>query len=295
MFGRSPKLGLGLYGRRPWLKRARATFHLYKKLFLVFIFILISIFTLGLSYANIPFATKVRVFLTDMTTPIMSVASIPYDITISTKNKIYKWVNTYYILDKLEEENTSLKRQLNRLKSLEEENKKLRQLTHMVPDRFRTYITARIVAYPGRPFVKSILLNAGSKDGVESQQPVVTDNGLVGRTIDVGMHSSRILLITDLNSRVPVIIEGLNEHAILAGDNTDYPKLKYVKQISKVKIGDIIRTSGRGGVFSSSIPVGIISKIENDVIKVQPYVDLESLTHVTLVTPLVDHRLIKAE
>lgn len=293
MFGRSPKLGFGLYGRRPWLKRARANFHLYKKLFLVFIFILLSIFTLGLSYANIPFSTKVRVFLTDLTTPIMTVASIPYDVTVSTKNKIFKWINTYYVLEELEQENSGLKKQLSRLKSLENENKKLRDLTNMVPDRFRTYITARIIAYPGRPFVKSILLSAGSKDGVEPQQPVLTEKGLVGRTIDVGNNSSRILLITDLNSRVPVIIEGINEHAILAGDNTDYPKLKYVKQLSKVKIGDVVKTSGRGGVFASSTPVGVVSEIENDTIRVQPYVDLEALTHVMLVTPLVDHRLIK--
>lgn len=295
MFGRSNKPGFGLYGRRPWLKRAHQTFHLYRKLFLVFVFILISVFTLGLSYANIPFATKVRVFLTDLTTPVMTVASIPYDLTVSTKNKIYKWVYTYHVLDDLEAENVTLHTQVNRLKSLEDENKKLRKLMKMVPDRFRTYITARIVAYPGRPFVKSILLNAGAKDGVEEQQPVLTEDGLVGRTVDVGDHSTRILLITDLNSRVPVIIEGINEHAIMAGDNTDHPILKYVKQISKIKVGDKIKTSGRGGVFASSTPVGIISEIDGATIKVQPYVDLEALTHVTLVTPLVDHRLIRME
>ena len=102
----------------------------------------------------------------------------------------------------------------------------------------------------------------------------------MGRTIESSTNLTRGLLITDLNSRIPVIIKPSNQHAILIGDNTDKPLLKYLPYSAELKKGDTVETSGRGGVFPAGIPVGVIESASQGEATVRPYVDLDSLSFV---------------
>jgi rod shape-determining protein MreC len=162
-----------------------------------------------------------------------------------------------------------------------EENLRLKNLLKAIPGKDKSYITAHVVSYPGKPFVKTLLLKGGTDQGIYSEQPVLTEEGLVGRVIDSGRSSSHVLLITDMNSKIPVLLRSTGEHAIVSGNNTDLLSLKYVSEEYPIKIGEIIVTSGKGGVFPLGIPVGKVINIGEE-IKVLPFSPLNKLSFVMI-------------
>ena len=120
--------------------------------------------------------------------------------------------------------------------------------------------SARIVTDSRGPFANSRLANAGSEAGIKPGNPVMSENGLVGRVVGVTEGVSRVLLLTDVASRTPVMIDRTNSRAILTGDGGPNPKLEYLRGQDPVRNGDRVLTSGDGGVFPRGLPVGIAVK-----------------------------------
>jgi rod shape-determining protein MreC len=120
--------------------------------------------------------------------------------------------------------------------------------------------SARIVTDSRGPFANSRLANAGSEAGIRPGNPVMSENGLVGRIVGVTKGASRVLLLTDVASRTPVMIDRTNARAILTGDGGPNPKLEYLRGQNPVKSGDLVLTSGDGGVFPRGLPVGVAVK-----------------------------------
>ena len=142
------------------------------------------------------------------------------------------------------------------------------------------FIAARVVADTGGAFAHSLILNAGERAGVRNGQAAVTGDGLIGRISGVGSRSSRLLLITDLNSRIPIVIEATRTRAVLAGTNTGRPRMIHLPTGAAVAIGDRVVTSGHGGVFPSGLPIGVVTMATDGVIEVQPYVNRERIEYV---------------
>jgi rod shape-determining protein MreC len=149
-----------------------------------------------------------------------------------------------------------------------------------VPKTALSYVTARVIANSGGAFVRMILINAGTADHVARGQAAIAGEGLVGRLTEVGDRASRVLLITDLNSRVPVTIDGTHIAAVLAGDNSERPRLMYLPSADAVKVGDRVVTSGEGGVFPPGLPVGVVSAVDGTGPRVEPYVEMSQLGYV---------------
>ena len=191
---------------------------------------------------------------------------------------------------RLVEENIKLKEWYQTALLLEAENKSLRELMNLKVDPQNTYITARILSDSNTNFVKSLLVSAGSDAGVEKGQAVIAGGGLIGRVVEVGVKTSRVLLLTDMNSRVPVIIEGSRQHAIFAGKNKRNGVLVHMPPDSEVKTGARIVTSGLGGIFPTGLPVGVIQSIDS-AINVQPFADFNRLMHVRIISKQVDPNL----
>jgi rod shape-determining protein MreC len=120
--------------------------------------------------------------------------------------------------------------------------------------------TARVVTDSRGPFANSRLADAGSEKGIRVGNPVMSENGLVGRVIGVTNGVSRVLLLTDVASRTPVMIDRSNARAILTGDGGPNPKLEYLRGQNPVKNGDLVMTSGDGGLFPRGLPVGVAVK-----------------------------------
>ena len=144
--------------------------------------------------------------------------------------------------------------------ALRDTNERYRAVLGLKTDPPIPMATARIVTDSRGPFANSRLANAGSEAGIKPGNPVMSENGLVGRVVGVTDGVSRVLLLTDAASRTPVMIDRTNSRAILTGDGGPNPKLEYLRGQDPVRSGDRILTSGDGGVFPRGLPVGVAIK-----------------------------------
>lgn len=190
----------------------------------------------------------------------------------------------------LREENARLREENSRLlawqtaaRRLENENERLRELARFREGPEAAYITARVVGDSVSAYVRGALLNVGRKSGVAAGQAVVTGEGLAGRIAEVGENSARVLFVTDVNSRLPVMIERTRERAILAGDNSPQLRLTLLQSVGGVQRGDRIITSGHGGSFPVGIPVGEVIDTGEGRVRVRPFADFSRLEFVRVV------------
>jgi rod shape-determining protein MreC len=144
--------------------------------------------------------------------------------------------------------------------ALRDTNERYRALLGLKTDPPIPMVAARVVTDSRGPFANTRLANAGREKGVLEGNPVMSENGLVGRVIGVSDGVSRILLLTDIASRTPVMIDRTNARAILTGDGGPNPRLDYLRGLEPVKEGDRVLTSGDGGVIPRGLPVGFATK-----------------------------------
>lgn len=144
--------------------------------------------------------------------------------------------------------------------ALRDTNNRYKALLGLKTDPPIPMVAARTVSEARGPFSNTRLANAGREKGVISGNPVMSENGLIGRIIGVTEGASRILLLTDIAARTPVMIERTNARAILTGDGGPNPRLEYLRGQDPVKQGDRLVTSGDGGVLPRGLPVGLAVK-----------------------------------
>lgn len=245
--------------------------------------IIVAFGLMMLGKADMVVVEQFRAHVTDAVAPLLDAASRP----VATVNH---FVGQARELAALRQENVRLRAERERLlqwqavgRKLEAENQALRELLEYVPRNPRAFISARVIADSGGTFAHSLVLNAGNRDGVRRGQAVVSGDGLVGRVIGVGSRSSRILLLTDLNSRIPVITEQTRIRAILAGSNTSRPVLNHLPAGVTIPPGERIVTSGHGGAFPPGVPVGVVVSVSDGGIGVQPFVAADRLEYVRVV------------
>lgn len=157
---------------------------------------------------------------------------------------------------------------------LKAENVALKNLMNVVSDEKYDYITARLLNVSLNPFSKTILVRAGSKDGVKINQIVSNAQGLVGRITQVSKSYAKVMLINDLNSRVPVVTLLTQERGILAGNNQN-TQIIYLQKNHNIKQGEKVITSGDGMMFPRGIVVGEVSKISKDIVQVEPIMNFD--------------------
>ena len=165
------------------------------------------------------------------------------------------------------------------------ENKKLRELINESVQSKDIY--AKVIVDKDSPYLKSIILNKGSKNKVKMGMAIVDDSYLVGKIIEVNYTNSRALLLSDLNSKIPVLLEPLDIHAVISGTGKNYGVIEFTKEeydqeIDREKI--IVYTSGYGGLFRSGLPVGEIIKNDEKKNIVNFFSDFRQLDYVKIVS-----------
>lgn len=257
------------------------------------IFMLAATLLLTVSFVRPGVFGGLRNSVSDVASPVLSALSQPF-------YQVAGFTNSVTGLSELRAENTLLREENVRLREwyqtalmLEAENQSLHALLNVKPDPRHRFITARVVGDSGNAFVKSAIVSAGKNDNVQKGQAVLSGDGLVGRVIDAGRNSARVLLLTDVNSRVPVMIEGSRQKAILTGLNTDMPVLKYLPDDSDIKSGTRIISSGDGGMFMPGLSVGTIERGADSTPYVKLYTDISRITHVRIVDYPEDPNLIE--
>lgn len=218
--------------------------------------ILASLILLILWRTDNPRLERVRMSLIDAVTPSMQWVSEPVQFVWNVARDYEEFLNVYDQNKALRREIQSLRAWRETARSLEEENAQLRALNNVRLARRTTFVTGDVFADSGGPFLQAALVNVGREDGISDGAAAVDGSGLVGRVVGVGERASRLLLLTDFSSRVPVVIQPGARRAMLAGDGTRAPRLIFLDGNEPVHAGDLIETSGDGGVFPPDIPVG---------------------------------------
>tara|TARA_B100000579_G_C22703140_1_gene790791 strand:- start:658 stop:1098 length:441 start_codon:yes stop_codon:yes gene_type:complete len=127
------------------------------------------------------------------------------------------------------------------------------------------------------PYVNSFIINVGSNKKIKNGMAVLDGKNFIGRIVDVNFFSSRVLLVSDLNSKIPVLIEPSGHHAILNGRGNNKPTLEYLPEKHNIQNGYKVYTSGKGGIFTPGIPIGEVA-VEDKMTKVSLFSDLNQVT-----------------
>jgi rod shape-determining protein MreC len=249
------------------------------------LFLILSAFAIMLlGKAETVAVERVRSGVVDLVAPIMDGLSRPIATVSAGVDRIENFFSVYQENERLREQNARLLEWQSAALALAAENSTFRKMLNFVPERGAAFSAARVIGDSGGVFVRSVLINAGAATGIERGDAVVSGEGLVGRVAEAGLQSARVLLITDLNSRIPVVSEKGRVRAILSGDNSAQPKLSFLPPNARLNLGDRIVTSGHGGVFPAGLPVGTISSVDDGVIRVSPFAEFDLLEYVRIIT-----------
>ena len=226
---------------------------------------------------------KAQILFNDIASPVLALLSKPAQAASRFMQNMHELVAIRQENARLREENKALTMVRLDTEQLRKENEYLTDLLNYVPPPEAVSITSRVIADTGNSFAQSLIAFVGQRQKVKKGNVVLTGDGLVGRIASVGINAARILLVTDINSRVPVKVEPLDVPAILSGDNTEYPQLISLPGNAKVSMGDKVVTSGMAGVYPAGLPVGVIVSIDDGLIKVRPFFNRSRLEIVRIV------------
>ncbi len=222
-------------------------------------FIVLAIAIMIASRAQIGIFDSAREAVSDATAPLYEIAAQPAAMVKRWGQGFGSLLELYEENQRLREENAKLLAKQNELVELERKVARYEELLRAQTDAPVSSVAARVIADASGPFVHTVLINAGHDQGIAKGQAAVDELGLIGRVIASGNRSARILLLTDLNSRIPVMVEGVNLKAILTGDNSLHPSLEYLPSGARIPAGARVVTTPDGGVFPPGIPVGLVA------------------------------------
>ncbi len=220
---------------------------------------------------------RARVALADALAPIYVVLSQPLGNLRTAVGEVVDLWNMRAENERLRTENARLRQWQSTALALDAENIRLKSELHWVPDPAAAFVTARVVADAGGIYAKAVLLALGPNHFIHPGEIALDENGLVGRVTEVGNRTARVLLITDLNSRVPVILEQSRGRAIMAGTNGPRPRLLYWSDGTPPREGERVVTSPEADAFPANLPVGIVHYNAANVPEVEPSADLDRL------------------
>lgn len=224
-----------------------------------------------------PRVERLRIAMIDRFVPSMDWAMAPVTGLTNIARDFQSYTRIY-------EQNQDLRRELQQMKAwreaalqLEQENARLLDLNKVRIDAKLTHVTGVVTADSGSPFRQSVLLNVGARDGIMDGWATMDGIGLVGRISGVGQNTSRVILLTDTNSRIPVTVQPSGQRAILVGDNEAAPTLELIENRDLVRPGDRVVTSGDGKVFPAGLLVGQVAQSPDRRLRARLAADYERL------------------
>ncbi len=238
--------------------------------------VFISIFVIVLSNLDFKVIRYLKVGINEIVYRSSFIVSIPENFLKNTFTEIKDYSTYYNEYKKTRDELNDLKSKNISSEITQYENKELKELINDYVSS-ADKILAKIIVDHDSPFLKSIIINKGSKDNIKIGTNVYDQSYLIGRVIEVNYKTSRVLLLSDLNSNAPVTIAPQNIQAIITGDGNDTAQIKYIKDgtLDKFTNESIVYSSGTGAIFKSGTPIGKVKIIEQDKSK-QFYVEFFS-------------------
>ena len=254
-------------------------------------FAFVSAFSLNQSFKEGSFFYQQRLHILDFVSPLTTLSHNISENFLKVQDFFYSYRSLQEEICSLREQKESLLKWQHQARLLRQENSALRKQLQTIPDSEFEGYTARVIGRAQSAYTDIFVISGNAIQGVKKNKTVMTAAGIVGRTQEVGAYTTRVLPITDLNSRVPVVVllqkealQGTDSYktiqGIAIGDGQGGLFLNYVSEPQNLSVGDPLYTSGVGGVFPSRLPVGAITKIQGDKIFVSPYFTVSNLEFV---------------
>ena len=224
------------------------------------ILIVFSVLLLLIGKVNETSLSIFKSYFLDITSGLLTILGKPVNSVSDGFYKINDLVYLYTENQDLREENKSLSKWKDLALKLLAENDELKKLLNSAIETNQKFVSSKVISNSGGSYVKTITVNVGTNDGVRVGNPVLNNWGMIGRIVEIGRNSSRVLLTTDINSQIPVYFENSLHKAILVGKNSDLLELKFLKKRVYLQDEERLMTSGEGGILPRGIPVGLYSR-----------------------------------
>lgn len=252
-----------------------------KQRFSLFVLSIISIMLLFFDSMESKPINFVRSFVKDTIYRGSLIISSPINGISYISNEVTNHFRLYKEHSELQKNYKNLKNSISKSEFLELENIQLRKLIDEQTSSSGNYTSSRVMLDKQSPYLNSFIINSGSNKGIKNGMAVLDGKNFIGRIVDVNYFSSRVLLVTDLNSKIPVITEPSGNHAILSGHNNRAITLDYLPEKNSISNGDKVYTSGKEGIFSPGIPIGEV-KIKLNEVNVSLFSELTQVTFVNI-------------
>ena len=271
---------LGQHRREGLGRRENRRYGLFFLMALSFSMVLFSLFGARASVFE-----KARETLLDAANPVLSVLNAPIRWVDRRFGDISDYFNVMQQNQQLREENAELRGWMHEAISLQRQVNYFEGVLGVSMPEPADYVDASVIGEVNGPFQRAMILNAGTQQGVEPGFAVVEGEGLVGHVITSGKKTSRILLLSDPASRTPVLVEGAEQEAILAGQSRGQPALSFFaeRQPEGLEVGQRVVTSGAGGILPRGIPVGEVAQIRGGSVRIKLYANYAGTDFVRIV------------
>lgn len=271
------------------IEKPAGTISFSKSLALVFakietlFFSFLCIILIITSKINPTFTNSISFFFVDISIPIIKTTTAPFNFVINLSQNLSE-------LSKAKKENKLLREELANLKKIQiqainisQENEELKKILNFAYSKTTTFKTAKIVGRTNEIFNQKLYINAGNNQEIKAGSIVTGNNGVIGRIAEISDNKSRIILINDANSRIPVIASNSRTRAILSGNGSNVMELLYLPKDHRVKVGELIFTSGDGDTLPSGLLTGVVTKVTSEKVFVSPSQDSKNTDIVLIV------------
>ena len=254
----------------------------FRKIETIF-FIILSVIFLITSKINHDFSSKISNIFITISTPIIKIISFPVNGSIDL-------IVNFGELAIAKGENVKLREELFKLQNyyltslaIHQENKELRSALNFVKSKTENYKVARIIGMSHQAFDQKLLIDSGKSRDIKEGQIIAGNRGVIGRVSEVFEDKSRILLLTDSSSRIPIIASRARNRGILAGNNSGLMEILYLPKNHQIAVGDKIFTSSDGDTVPPGLLIGVVKKIDKNSVYVSGIEDINSLNIVTII------------
>lgn len=250
--------------------------------FIILILFLATFVFIILSKTNNPIVDKINTVGLNIVGPVMYVLEFPARVIHRAYTYVYDISRVYADNQALREENEQMLYLQNKVHTLEVENRLLSKLLNYSPPMDAKYISAKIIAELGDDFTHTLIIYVGDAK-VKKGQVVLASESVIGRIDGVGGKYAKVILLNDISSKIPVAIERTRARGILSGNNTRFPQLIFTKSTADIQEGDLVVTSGVGGIFPADLPIGFVNSIKGSDINIETISDLDRVEYVRVI------------
>lgn len=245
------------------------------------VLVLVSLALLVLSRLDHSYVRVARGAITEATSPVLAAIQLPIEPLRWLGRRVTLYLELADDYERLKRETQELESWKWRARELERQLADLGRASRVAVEPVMPFVTSRVIATSTGAFAQSAVIASGRAHGLRVGFPVVSGDGLVGRIVEAGETSARVLLLTDPMSRIPVHIGSLGTRAVMTGDNTPLPRLVHLSEAAGVTAGDAVFTSGVGGLFPRGLRIGEVVVTEHGP-AVRPRADLETLEYLSV-------------